>query len=64
MRLPIVDEGAAAPTLFSSVQITPEEKNESDAAPTARKTAAKKEKSKARPPAKEKKPARTKSKKK
>src|SRR5437763_3861883 len=32
-----------------------------DAAPTARKTAAKKEKSKARPPAKEKKPARTKS---
>jgi large subunit ribosomal protein L21 len=35
-----------------------------DGAPTARKTAAKKEKSKAKPPAKEKKPARTKSKKK
>ena len=33
-----------------------------DGAPTARKTAAKKEKSKAKPPAKEKKPARTKSK--
>ena len=35
-----------------------------DGAPTARKTAAKKEKSKAKPPAREKKPARTKSKKK
>jgi ribonucleoside-diphosphate reductase alpha chain len=35
MRLPIVDEGAAAPTLYSSVEVTAEESSDTEAAPSA-----------------------------